>query len=266
MASVIGRSFDAAALAAAHPSHPEAQELESHLDALARLDLVVESEPGSFDFRHAVTRETAYDLLPFDLRRRIHRSVAGFLESHGEQERELNYPLLAYHWDRGDNHRNALGYYERTGASSLRKGANLEAIEAHSRSLELFARHREELADIGVLRRSQWHLEIAQAEEALSNFDEAEKRLYQALDLLDVKVGSGTGRPYDGPGMGGGETARTYRLAGTGQDSTGRRRKGKTRPGIAGGGAHRRDLLLSGKPLRVPIAEPHGDKPRGEVR
>ena len=192
VASVIGRSFDAAALAAAHPSHPEAQELESHLDVLARLDLVVESEPGSFDFRHAVTRETAYDLLPFDLRRRIHRSVAGFLESHGEQERELNYPLLAYHWDRAENHRNALGYYERTGASSLRKGANLEAIQAHSRSLELFARHREELADIDVLRRSQWHLEIAQAEEALSNFDEAEKRLYQALDLLDVKVGSGT--------------------------------------------------------------------------
>ena len=118
--------------------------------------------------------------------------MAEFLESHGEQERELNYPLLAYHWDRGDNHRNALDYYERTGASSLRKGANLEAIEAHSRSLELFARHREELADIGILRRSQWLLEIAQAEEALSNFDEAEKRLYQALDLLDVRVGSGT--------------------------------------------------------------------------
>lgn len=188
VASVIGRSFDAAALASAHPGQQAAQDLEGQLDALSQLDLIVESEPGSFDFRHALTRDTAYDLLPYELRRRIHRSVARFFESRGEQEREQNYALLAYHWDRGDDHRNALTYYERSGASSLRKGANREAIDAHTRSLELVAQHRAELGDIDVLRRSQWHVEIAQAYEALSNFDEAEKSLYQALDLLGVAI------------------------------------------------------------------------------
>ncbi|MFP4554334.1 MAG: AAA family ATPase [Actinomycetota bacterium] len=193
VASVIGRSFDAGALAAAHPNHPGVEGLESEIATLEQLDLIAGSEPGSYDFKHALTRDTAYDLLPFDLRRRIHRSVATHLESRGEQEREQNYALLAYHWDRAEDHRNALSYYERTGASSLRKGANLEAIDAHARSLELVAFHGDEFNDIDVLRRSQWHIEIAQAYEALSNFDEAEKSLYQAMGLVGITVGAGTG-------------------------------------------------------------------------
>lgn len=188
VASVIGRSFDASALAAAHPNHPKAESLQSQLETLGQLELVTETAPGSYDFRHAVTRDTAYELLPFDLRRRIHSSVADFLESRGEQEREQNYALLAYHWDRAEDHHKALTYYEKTGASALRKGANLEAIEAHARSLDLVAHHRDEFVDIDVLRRSQWHLEIAQAYEALSNFDAAERSLYQALDLLRMRV------------------------------------------------------------------------------
>jgi class 3 adenylate cyclase/tetratricopeptide (TPR) repeat protein len=192
VASVIGRSFDTGALAAAHPSHPEAAGLESQLETLGQLELITESELGSYDFRHALTRDTAYQLLPFDMRRRIHSSVATFLESRGEQERERSYALLAYHWDHAEDHRKALTYYEKTGASALRKGANREAIEAHSRSLDLVAHHRDEFSDIEVLRQSQWHVEIAQAYEALSNFGEAERSLYRALDLLRVKVGSGT--------------------------------------------------------------------------
>ena len=190
VASVIGRSFDVPAVAAAHPDRPQVGEMQGQLEALESLDLIVESEPGSFDFRHALTRDTAYDLLPFDVRRRIHRSVATFLESRGEQEREENYSLLAYHWDRADDHHKALTYYEMTGANSLRKGANREAIEAHSRSIELVTRHGGELGDVDVLRRSQWQIEIAQAYEALSNFDEAKKSLYQALDLLGVNLAS----------------------------------------------------------------------------
>ncbi len=190
VASVIGRSFDTRALEASHPSHPGVEELSNELEKLKSLELIVETSPGAYDFKHALTRDTAYDLLLFDQRRRIHRSIALFLESRNEQNQEGLYGLLAYHWDRGDEQQKALTYYERTGASSLRKGANREAIEAHTRSLDLVSHHPEEFQAVGRLRTSQWHLEIGQAHEALGSFDEAERSLHRALDLLGVRLAS----------------------------------------------------------------------------
>lgn len=188
VASVIGRSFDSLALQAVHPDLPEVDELESQLADLRALDLIYESSPGSFDFRHALTRETAYNLLLFDQRRRIHLSVARYLETVPDEPGEPLYALLAYHWDRGEDRHNALAYHEKTGASALRKGANREAIEAHTRSLELVHQHPDDFSDISRLRQSQWHFEIGQAHEALGNFGDAEKSLYRALELTGVHV------------------------------------------------------------------------------
>jgi tetratricopeptide (TPR) repeat protein len=188
VASVIGRSFDNDALAAVHPAHPGAAELAIELEKLKALDLIVESSPSSFDFKHALTRDTAYDLLVFDQRRQIHRAVANHLESLPDQPTETLYPLLAYHWDRAEAFPQALTYFEKTGASALRRGANQEAIAAHSRSLDLVSRHPEEFPAVDPIRRSQWHVEIGQAHEALGNFDDALREFYRALDLVGVHV------------------------------------------------------------------------------
>jgi class 3 adenylate cyclase/tetratricopeptide (TPR) repeat protein len=188
VASVIGRSFDTRALEAVHPNHPGVDELAGQLSELIDLDLIVETSPESYDFKHALTRDTAYNLLLFDQRRRIHRSVATFFESLPEEPHEPQYALLAYHWDRGDDPDKALGYFEKTGASALRKGANREAIAAHTRSLELVGQYPEEFLDVSRLRQSQWHLEIGQAHEASGDFDEAEKNLYRAMGLVEVHV------------------------------------------------------------------------------
>lgn len=191
VASVIGRSFDSLALHAVHPDPPDIHELESQLADLTDLDLIYESSPGSFDFRHALTRETAYNLLLFDQRRRTHLSVANYLETMTDEPGEPLYALLAYHWDRGEDRHKALAYYEKTGASALRKGANREAIEAHTRSLELTQQHPDDFSDVTRLRQSQWQFEIGQAHEALGNFDDAEKSLYRALELTGVHVPAG---------------------------------------------------------------------------
>ena len=195
VAAVIGRSFDASSLAAAHPSQPSPDELTSQLDRLKELELIVESSTGSYDFKHALTRETAYDLLLFDQRKKIHRSVALFFEELGEDAIEPLYGLLAYHWDRADDRPKALAYYEMTGASSLRKGANREAIEAHTRSINLYQENPGEFPNIDDLRRSQWHVEIGQALEALARFDEAQRSLFRALDVVGLHVaGAGVTR------------------------------------------------------------------------
>jgi tetratricopeptide (TPR) repeat protein len=188
VASVIGRSFDSAALATVHPAHPGAAELARELERLKELDLIVESSPGSYDFKHALTRDTAYDLLVFDQRRQIHRAVANHLESRPDQPAETLYPFLAYHWDRAEDFSKAQTYFEKTGASALRRGANQEAIAAHSRSLDLVSRHPEEFRGIDQIRQSQWHVEIGQAHEALGNFDEALSEFYRALELVGVHL------------------------------------------------------------------------------
>jgi len=192
VASVIGRGFDSRILQAVHPNHTDVGELESHLAELKTLDLIHESAPGSFDFRHALTRETAYDLLLFDQRRRIHSSVATYLETMPDEPGEPLYNLLAYHWDRGADLSKALGYYEKSGASALRKGANREAIEAHSRSLELVGQHPEIFPDVDRLRQSQWQFEIGQAYEAMASFGDAERSLYDALELTGFHVTTST--------------------------------------------------------------------------
>lgn len=186
VASVIGRSFDTSVLEAVSPAHSELGELSETLSDLVGLGLIVESSPGSFDFKHALIREAAYEMLSFDQRRRIHRSVATFLETMETQE--PLYALLAYHWEKAGDERMALSYFEKTGASALRKGANQEAIEAHSKSLELVHQHPEEFENVSGLRRSQWHVEIGQAHEGLGHFDQAEASFYRALDLVRAHV------------------------------------------------------------------------------
>jgi class 3 adenylate cyclase/tetratricopeptide (TPR) repeat protein len=186
VASVIGRSFDSRVLEAVNPAPSEVGELPEVLSELVGLGLIVESSSGSYDFKHALIRETAYEMLSFDQRRRVHRSVATFLET--VETQEPLYALLAYHWEQAEHRPKALRYLEKTGASALRKGANQEAIEAHTKSLELVHQYREEFDDVSDLRRSQWHVEIGQAYEGLGNFDQAEASFYRALDLVNVNV------------------------------------------------------------------------------
>lgn len=188
VASVIGRSFDTEGVAAVHPDRPDVDELTRQLAQLVGRELIRESSPGSYDFKHALTRDAAYELLLYDQRRRIHRNVAAWIESQVEEPHEPPYALLAYHWDQSGDHNKALTYLEKSGASALRKGANREAIVFHSRSLDLVRENPEQFPEVTDLRRSQWHVEIGQAHEALGEFDQAEKSLYRGLDLVGVQV------------------------------------------------------------------------------
>ena len=71
VASIFGRTFELAAVRAAYPIDIAHEELQSHVDALIERNLMVDaggdSEPA-YAFKHAITQEAAYNLLPYALR------------------------------------------------------------------------------------------------------------------------------------------------------------------------------------------------------
>ncbi|MGC2406534.1 MAG: AAA family ATPase [Candidatus Cybelea sp.] len=126
-ASVIGRSFDAALLAAVTQSSHAA--VAGALRRARDLQLVQEmrEKPGAFTFRHAITREILYrELLAFESQA-IHREVAERLTSLSHAD-----PFdLAYHWNAAGDRQRASGAYERAGDSALARNAHRDAEIAY---------------------------------------------------------------------------------------------------------------------------------------
>lgn len=142
VASVIGRIFAYRTLEAIHPIESDKPEMRAYMDALTRLSLtLVESETPdlAYIFKHAVTQETAYNLMLFSQRRQLHQAVGEWIETHHRQDIEAFYTLLAYHWTQAArvpdpaNHAQVIAkardYLEKAGDQSLKNFANAEALE-----------------------------------------------------------------------------------------------------------------------------------------
>lgn len=90
-ASIVGTTFDAAAVNALLPDHEE-QEVAAILMALLRKELLLEERDGGdlrngkgrLRFRHALIREAAYRGTPKELRAELHQRQADWLSAHGE--------------------------------------------------------------------------------------------------------------------------------------------------------------------------------------
>jgi class 3 adenylate cyclase/tetratricopeptide (TPR) repeat protein len=101
MASVIGPSFSSDELNAVAS---EAGGVGSVGDALAALGGLgfthqVEAEVPVYEFAHALTREVAYETLPFAERRRFHRRVARHIEERDAAHLGGSSELLLYHYE-----------------------------------------------------------------------------------------------------------------------------------------------------------------------
>ena len=101
VASVVGREFRCRHAHRRLPRSRGRRQVTGHLRRLCALDLV-EAEQAAADayaFKHAVTREVAYDSLPYALRGRLHGRIAAWLESANPDALDL----LAHHfWHSAD--------------------------------------------------------------------------------------------------------------------------------------------------------------------
>ncbi len=154
--SVLGRVFSLSLLRAIYPIEADRAELPATLASLERRGLVL-AKGGSaadphFTFKHTLTQEVAYNLLPFSQRQQLHQAVAEYFEEVYLDRVELYYPLLASHWYRvvapgglvSEDQRpapellsRAVGYLQKAGDQAFRNGAGQEAVEHYTRAIEL---------------------------------------------------------------------------------------------------------------------------------
>jgi tetratricopeptide (TPR) repeat protein len=125
-AAVIGREFGEALLAAVVELRPE--DLASSLSRLQSTEFIVEQAiypVAEYSFKHPLTQEVAYDSQLAERRKQIHAAVARALEElHADRLREQA-ALLAHHWERAAEAREALRWHEEAAL-----GASADPFEA----------------------------------------------------------------------------------------------------------------------------------------
>ena len=129
IAAAIGRQFSHALLAAVAPVG--AGELDTALARLSEARLVFPQnraiEP-TYSFKHALTRDVAYDSLLRTRRQQLHERIARTLEQRFPELAEAEPEILAHHFSRADLPGPASLYSERAGDRAVARSAYAEAV------------------------------------------------------------------------------------------------------------------------------------------
>ncbi len=136
--SVIGREFGYMLIKEV-TKLPE-QELLSCLSILKDAELLYERgiyPQLTFIFRHALTRDAAYQSLLKSTRKKYHGEIARVLEKHFPKTAELQPELLGFHFTEADLADQAIPYWIKAGEIAMRRSANIEAIGHLKIGLEL---------------------------------------------------------------------------------------------------------------------------------
>ena len=182
-ASVIGRVFDPQILEAIHPIEEERPLIAENLIHLDELGITPAQPSGTkrlYVFRHALFQEIAYSLLPPDHRRYLHLRISEWYENTYEDP-EPYYPVLAFHFSRGENHDKAIHYLEKAGKQAFDNGAYQEAARYFEGVIETDLK-RAESADIET--RASWEYQLGEANCGLGHHSRGRENLLQCLSLL----------------------------------------------------------------------------------
>jgi predicted ATPase len=142
-ASVIGRQFATATVAAARESNLEA--VEAACARLARQGVFITAAGSTawpdgtpaelYSFRHDLYRELSYDRLLATRRAQTHVRVGRRLEAAWAGRLDAIAAELAEHFERGHQPARAIPHHKRAAAKALRRSANQEAIDHLRRAL-----------------------------------------------------------------------------------------------------------------------------------
>ncbi len=182
-ASVFGRRFDVAPLAAAVKLDPDV--VTAALREAVAAEVVVDDGGGHYTFAHALIEDTLYDSLTPARRDRLHRAAAEALEDLGADDPPL--AAIAYHYCRalpaGDRAR-AVEYACRAGNDAAARGAPEQAIQHFERAREAAAG-----GEVGTLDAVGWDAllcDLGDAYDHAGQTEAAQATFAEAVDLATL--------------------------------------------------------------------------------
>jgi class 3 adenylate cyclase len=184
VASVIGAVFPRRALGEVHPIKEPASHWPRDLETLGRLDLI-RPEPNQAElthaFRHVITQDVTYHLMPPAQRAPLHRAAALWYERVFAANLLPWHPLLAKHWSSADEPGKALEYLEKSAHDALRQYANEEVVRFLQHALQIDGRHPGHAAP---LRRAVWRRLLGEALYNLGDHPRSRAEFRECLQLL----------------------------------------------------------------------------------
>jgi len=172
IASVIGREFDLALLAASGAGSDAAVKLAiSEVVAAGLVRRTYERSHHGYAFAHSQIADVLYDSIPRDRRQQLHNQVARALERGGAGHGEI-----ASHYDRGGTPAAACQFAQR----AARDAERLYALHAANGYLHMAARNATSPAELAEVR-----VKLAQLAETGGRFDEVEELCDLAIDWFD---------------------------------------------------------------------------------
>lgn len=197
VASVVGRSFPGQAVADVYPREADPQQVPGALLALERSAIVGREAPsvgerrtvpdlGAWAFRHAITHEVAYSLLPFAQRRLLHLHVGEWFRARAAGDPDWS--ILAWHFERAAAVDQALEALENAAAVAMQQHANVDAQQLLGRAVALGE------AAVVPSRAARWFSMLGTVSLRLVAYDTAKMHFRAALTKLGLPVPAGRGR------------------------------------------------------------------------
>jgi len=137
VASVIGRDF---AYRILQNISGMKEELKSYLLNLQGLEFIFEKSlfpELEYIFKHALTRDIAYNSLLLKKRKEIHENTGKAIEEiYGDRLDEF-YEMLSYHYSKSDNREKAYHFLRLSGEKAAKKYSNWEAVGFYEEALNI---------------------------------------------------------------------------------------------------------------------------------
>ena len=201
VAAVLGREFS---LDLAEELWDGEGSLEARLQELKGLEFLRERHAvtdRTFVFRHALTREVAYDGMLQARRRQLHGHAGAALESSKASQRFEHCELLAHHYSRSADPGRAIPYLAVAGDRAKDRYANEEAIAVYSQAIGLIeqlddGRRPEtygaicESLGIVLVRLSRYDAATAAYRKGLSVVDDAFQRAHLHVLCCEAENGA----------------------------------------------------------------------------
>lgn len=189
VASVIGRVFPQGTVQAVYPADSGAGAIAmvpTWLRQLSVQELILAEGTTDWAFKHAITQEVAYNLLPFAHRRDLHGRVAKwYAGSDAAGLDDARWPMLAWHWERAGEAPEALRALEQAAIGAAREHANTEVLLFLDRARALAVDLPQPAA-----RQALWDAMAGTARLKLASYPESRAHFRSALARLGFGVPS----------------------------------------------------------------------------